>query len=505
MCPHDNLEECSKRVEFIASYCNLGNAKTYRTKVAILGGGVSGISAALNLTAANITDFMMIEARDVLGGRAQDAPFADVNVELGCNWVQGLGTNPINQLALKYKLRTAVTNGNDVVFYSPKGKINATERLNQLYKDYDAMTEMAMKRVEKDQVDLSGRAGLDLSGWYPRDSIDNAIEYYVWDWEMGETPELSSTIFTAVNDNWTYTGFGPDSDGDNMVLDPRGFKYIFLEESKKALKPNDSRLLLNTIVTKIKYDKKGVTVYTKQGDIIKADYAITTFSIGVLQHKDIKWSPPLPSWKLEGIYGFHMATYTKIFLNFPYKFWDDNQFVVWADSDQRGYYTAWQNLNVPGFLSENSTSNIFFVTVTQDMSYHVEAMKDDDVKDEIMQVLRQMYGDDIPEPTDFLFPRWRSNPLFRGSYSNWPIGELDEHHANMKASLKNRVWFAGEAMSAHYFGFLQGAWFSGAETGANVAQCILKECPPSIYYPIITNAKLSSSIVRRSFLGNFNN
>ncbi|KAI9486955.1 MAG: hypothetical protein EXX96DRAFT_551307 [Benjaminiella poitrasii] len=489
----------------LVSYFYASEAKIYRTKVAILGGGVSGINAALNLTAADITDFIMIEAREILGGRAQDVPFADVNLELGCNWVQGLGTNPINQLALKYNLRTAVTDGEDVVFYSPNGKVDARKRLDSLYADYEAMSEMAMERIKNDQVDLSGRAGLDLSGWYPKDSIDNAIEYYVWDWEMGESPELSSTIFTAVNDNWTYTGFGPDSDGDNMVLDPRGFKHIFLEESKKAFKSNDPRLLLNTTVTKIEYDEKGVTVHTKQGDIIKADYAITTFSIGVLQHKDIEWSPPLPSWKLEGIYGFHMATYTKIFLNFPSKFWDDNQFTVWADPDQRGFYTAWQNLNAPGFLPENSTSNIFFVTVTQDMSYHVEAMKDDDVKAEIMQVLRQMYGNNIPEPTDFMFPRWHTNPLFRGSYSNWPIGELDEHHANMKASLKNRVWFAGEAMSASYFGFLQGAWFSGAEAGDNVAQCILKKkCPPSVYYPTITNAKIRSSIVRRSFIENLN-
>lgn len=52
----------------LASFCYVANAKTYKTQVAILGGGVSAISTALNLTAAGITDFMMIEARDILGG-----------------------------------------------------------------------------------------------------------------------------------------------------------------------------------------------------------------------------------------------------------------------------------------------------------------------------------------------------------------------------------------------------------------------------------------------------
>lgn len=34
-----------------------------------MGGGVSGISAALNLTANGIDDIIMVEARDTLGGK----------------------------------------------------------------------------------------------------------------------------------------------------------------------------------------------------------------------------------------------------------------------------------------------------------------------------------------------------------------------------------------------------------------------------------------------------
>lgn len=276
-----------------------------------------------------------------------------------------------------------------------------------------------------------------------------------------------------------------------------------MEEAKKVFKnDSDPRLLLNTTVTKIQYSDKGVVISTANGDTINAEYAITTFSIGVLQHDDIEWSPKLPDWKLEGIFGFHMATYTKIFFNFPYQFWDDTQFVVWADPERRGYMNAWQNLNAPGYLPKNGSTNIFFLTVTQDLSYDVERKTDDEVKEEAMKVLRKMYGDDIPEPTEMMFPRWHNNPLFRGSYSNWPIGELDEHHINMRAPLNNRVFFAGEAMSQEYFGFLQGAWFTGAQTGANVAQCVKKKCPKAIYYPEIKNAKMRTSHVRRNFLGN---
>lgn len=59
----------------------------------------------------------------------------------------------------------------------------------------------------------------------------------------------------------------------------RGFNYILQEEANRFLKPNDSRLLLDTMVTRVRYDgPHGVVVHTANGDRIFADYAICTFS-----------------------------------------------------------------------------------------------------------------------------------------------------------------------------------------------------------------------------------
>lgn len=44
------------------------------------------------------------------------------------------------------------------------------------------------------------------------------------------------------------------------------------------MKPNDPRIKLNTKVTEIAYNQKGVTIHTESGDVIKAEYAICTFS-----------------------------------------------------------------------------------------------------------------------------------------------------------------------------------------------------------------------------------
>ena len=44
-------------------------------------------------------------------------------------------------------------------------------------------------------------------------------------------------------------------------------------------------------------------------------------------------------------------------------------------------------------------------------------------------------------------------------------------HQNLRANV-DRLWFAGEATSAEYFGFLHGAYYEGMSVGKQVAGCL---------------------------------
>ena len=78
------------------------------------------------------------------------------------------------------------------------------------------------------------------------------------------------------------------------------------------------------------------------------------------------------------------------------------------------------------------------------------------VQAEILLVLGSMFPNaTIPEPLHFYFQRWYSDPLFRGSYSNWPANFLSEHwQGNLRANVDKRLWFAGDATSKKWFGEL---------------------------------------------------
>ena len=62
------------------------------------------------------------------------------------------------------------------------------------------------------------------------------------------------------------------------------------------------------------------------------------------------------------------------------------------------------------------------VVVSDSESLRVEQQSDAQTLAEAMDVLRQMFGEEIPTATDIIVPRWHTNPYFKGSYSAWAFG-----------------------------------------------------------------------------------
>ncbi|OAX33957.1 amine oxidase [Rhizopogon vinicolor AM-OR11-026] len=453
---------------------------TKDAKVLILGGGVAGVIAARTLHEQGMDDFLIVEARGELGGRMQNiefgAPGEQYTIELGPNWIQGTQTgdgpaNPILTLARKYNLKNQFNDlDGSITTYDYNGFKNYTDLLDTSVDQFDQYIAVAAERIKTQQVDLNLQSAYGIIGATPKNPYEAACQYYQVDWvrEYAQSPDQNSWIMSAWNNNFTFnTDMGGFSDTNNLCIDPRGFKTIIQAEAAEFLQ--SSQVSLNSTVTSIEYSSNGATVTLADGSSLSSDYVLCTFSVGVLQYGDVAFEPALPAWKVEAIQNMVMATYTKIFLQFTEKFWFDTQMAIYADK-QRGRYPIWQSLDVVDFLPG---SGIVFVTVTGDFSLRIESMEDSDVQNEVMEVLRAMYPNTtVPDPVAFLFKRWNADPLFRGSYSNWPASFVPGHAENLRATVNQRLWFAGEATSFKYYGFLHGAYYEGLHAGEEIAKCI---------------------------------
>ncbi|KAG2091612.1 hypothetical protein BD769DRAFT_1679412 [Suillus cothurnatus] len=454
---------------------------TKDAKVLILGGGVAGVIAARTLYHEGIDDFLIIEARNELGGRMQNytigVPGKQYTVELGANWIQGTQTdngpaNPILALARKHHVKNQYSDlDGSVTIYDHNGSKDYRAILNTSIYQFTRIIAVAGERVKTQQVDLSLRSAYGIAGATPKNLYEAACQYYQVDWVRmqvfflldffilliittthpidAQPPDRSSWIASAWNNNFTFnTNMSGFSDENNLCIDQRGFKTIIQAEAADFLQPD--QVSLYSVVTTIAYDRDGVTVTLENGTDLTADYVLCTFSLGVLQYGDIAFKPALPSWKVEAIQSMVMMA-------------------VYADKE-RGRYPIWQSLDHVKFFPG---SGLIFVTVTGDFSLRIEGMRDSDVQEEVMEVLRAMYPNTtIPDPVAFHPKRWNADPLFRGSYSNWPPSFLPGHSGNLRATVDKRLWFADEATSLKYFGFLHGAYFEGLNAGEEIAKCI---------------------------------
>ena len=236
------------------------------------------------------------------------------------------------------------------------------------------------KRKEKKLPDIPARVGVQLMGWKSKRPIEKVVEYLNMDFEYSKRPELVSF----------YQLF--ERGEDFFLADQRGHWSMY----EDLYKPLTNRILLSKTVTEIKYSATSVEVTTSDGDKFAAEYALCTFSTGVLASDMVTFNPPLPQWKKEVIFKNPMSVYTKIFLKFPSKFWDDHEYILYA-SKERGRFPVFQDLERPGILPNGS--NVLLITVTEDEARRIERQAYNETKAEVMKILRTIYGQGIPDAT----------------------------------------------------------------------------------------------------------
>jgi monoamine oxidase len=89
-----------------------------------------------------------------------------------------------------------------------------------------------------------------------------------------------------------------------------------------------------------------------------------------------------------------------------------------------------------------------------------DAMSKSDAVADMMDVLRSVFGRDVPEPVDAIKSRWSQDPFTLGAYSFvQPGGMPSDHNQFMKPV--GSVHFAGEHAQFAHYGTVHGAYLSG--------------------------------------------
>ena len=228
--------------------------------------------------------------------------------------------------------------------------------------------------------DMPAITALEKLGWISDTPLKKLLSWNYIDFEYGVGEKVASL------NNMDAAG------EDTFITDQRGVWSLYRDFYSNF----PEKILVNQTVTRIKYSDQSVEVTTAEGIIYAAEYALCTFSTGVLGSKMVTFDPDLPDWKKEAIFRLRMVYYSKIFLKFPTNVWDDSEFILHVSKQSTGYFPHFQDLDRPGFFNG---STMLLTTVTGDEALRIEAQDNSQTLEEVMQVLRNMYGDGIPNAT----------------------------------------------------------------------------------------------------------
>ncbi|KAH0555606.1 spermine oxidase [Cotesia glomerata] len=472
-------------------------------KICIIGGGMAGLSAANHLLKNNFNDFVIVEARNRIGGRICSTKIGEDNIELGANWIHGVLGNPIFELAMANGLINIINcpKPHKVVAAMEDGKQLPFAILQEIYEAY---------------VCFLRRCGeYFLSAYMPPEGINSVGEHI----KLESTLYLSSlpedqrktrqllfdcllkreTCITGCDSmdqvDLLEMGSYAELQGGNISL-PGGYSSILQPVTKHI--PKD-KILLGHPVTEIRWQspaedespKSSIRVTCSNGKTITANQLICTLPLGVLKKHPTIFNPPLPQYKKEAIEKLMFGTVDKIFLEYDRPFlnpgvsevlllWDDTASDS-EDTKDKDISKTWYR-KIYSFTKLSETLLLAWISGRE--AEYMESLTTKEISDACTMILRKFLNDPfVPLPKNCLRTSWFSQPWTCGSYTAVATGssqldiealaeplvaeDPDDPEAGSREII---IAFAGEHTHSSFYSTVHGAYLTGRTAAASLIE-----------------------------------
>lgn len=404
-------------------------------KVVVIGAGISGLAAAKKLNEKGFT-VTILEGQEKVGGRIRTDRSLGVAFDEGASWIHGPNGNPISNLAFQSGANIFLTSDDNVEVFD----IGGTQYTDTILTNAENQFEIALNSVKNSGTQTQSFDSV-FNTLYPTESNDRLWKYMLSAFlefnTGGDISKLSSKFF---EDDEEYSGEDVIiTNGYDKLTD---FLSIGLD------------VRLNTTVTSINYSQSKVKIIAN-GNNFEADYVIVSVPLGVLKNNSINFTPELPTGKITAINNTNMGNVNKFLLVWNTPFWDTNLQYIGYTPDTKGKFNYY--LNIKKFTQTNGLITFAF----GDYATITESMTDNQVIDEIMLNLKNIYGNNIPAPVNLLRTKWAQNIYSFGSYSYPTNGSTSINFDILANELDNKVFFAGEHTEREFRGTVHGAYLSG--------------------------------------------
>jgi monoamine oxidase len=392
--------------------------------VVVVGAGAAGIAAGKRLAALRVR-FILLEARDRLGGRAWTVP-TDLGkpIDLGCEWLHSANINPWSDIAVEERFTLDKTPPD----WASRIAIHDGEAANA---DWLAARDALDQAYERAALEPLDRAAATL---LPRGGRWNALLGAISTWANGAELERVS-----VKDRERYA---------NTQLNWRVLEgYGRLIAAYGAGLP----VRLGVAVTEIDHRAAILRVVTGAG-ALAARRVIVTVPTNLIAEEGLRFTPAL-SDKREAAAGLPLGIANKLFLALDGPGAPEESYRHIVGSTRR-LETGNYQIRPHGWpMISCYFGGRLATALERDGGAAMAAFACDE--------LAGIYGNAIRRRLRPLTSSaWVSDPFARGSYSCALPGHADDR-TTYAAPVDARIFFAGEACSRDQFGTAHAAFTSG--------------------------------------------
>jgi monoamine oxidase len=405
--------------------------------VVIIGAGAAGLGAAKTLSDMGVS-FVLIEAQSRIGGRAYtDNHTFGVPYDMGCHWFNYGNINPW--------IEYGQTNGftmtqvpEDYGLFVGKRKANQKE-----FREY----EIAYERID-DEIEWVAEKSKtpDIS---PAEAMELKNK-----WEKAAAYMLGSLDMAKEFDDFSCQDYW-ESPGDDPYYCKEGYGEVVAHYGRRL------PVQLATPAHHINFQGPGVKVETSEGTI-SGKIVILTVSTGVLGAEKIKFTPTLSVKKQESFQYISMGTYNNATLQF-------SKDIFGLGPDRYVDYVNEAGTESGGMLTNMGGTNLTYVYSGGDLGRELELAGVKAGVDWGLNEVVKIYGSDVKKY--FLkgnITRWGEHPWTLGSYASAKPGYFHMRE-ELRKSIANKVFFAGEATHPLQWATCGGGLLSGIDAAKKVA------------------------------------
>ena len=443
-------------------------------KVIIIGAGFAGLSAAKKLKQQGEENFLLLEARDRVGGRTKPGQIAGLDIDLGGMWL-GPTQHRLKDYAREYQARTYATPMEGKACFRIKGKSaygegETADGVFNLFEGGDFL--LTQRKLKKLGQPLDCQAP-----WaHPNAAALDAMTVEQWLQANVRTERIRIiyrlicfSLFCAEASQLSmlfFLHYVKSGDGFGVILSAMGEgaqRFLFQggvhQIARKMGEELHHQLKLSTPVTGLTWSQAGATVET-ESEPYQAEKVILAIPPTLLPK--IQFTPALPTQKT----AFHQ----RLSMGSAIKYWIAYERPFWRDQGLNGMIFVDDHPCAPCFdvSPPDQGKGILAGFFDGNNALDYADLTETERRDLLIEMLVEHFGEAARTPLDYIDNDWTAETWSGGCYGAYAPPGVYARYGHVLREVIGPLHWAGTETSPRWTGYIDGAIASGERAADEV-------------------------------------